>query len=104
MDVTITDGTQYMPRIPYAKYARLKSWRAIQVGYGRSTLYDYEGRGAPTKWKIGLKFFSLGLYKYQADCVGTTIEVLEAAGLDPFSRMITSPRKLMRELERRGHR
>tara|TARA_B100001094_G_scaffold53028_1_gene48531 strand:+ start:959 stop:1273 length:315 start_codon:yes stop_codon:yes gene_type:complete len=104
MDMTVTNGTHYIPLIPYRHLARAKQWKAVKCNYGRTDLGRFEGQGPPSLWKIGLKFFSLGLYRYQDDCIGTTIQVLEHAGLAPFSRTITSPRKLIKELERRGYK
>lgn len=103
MDITIADGTKYIPLIPYCHLAAARGWRCYSVGRLRPDLPRYEGRSAPSKWRILVKVLSLGWVGYAEDCVGTTIEVLEGAGMPAFPRNITTPKKLIHELEKRGY-
>ena len=103
MDVTLADGLIYWPRFAWEKPAGADQIKSVSLGQLPLRLWKYQGQESPTKWKVVVKYVSLGLFRYQGDCVGTTIHALEQVGMEQFPRGITSPKALLRELEKRGY-
>lgn len=104
LDMKIEGGALFWPWLHYSHYAQEQGWKAVTVGVGRPNLPKYEGAPGFSKWKMAVKYLSLGfLDMNQKDCVDIAKEILVNAGQDPFPRSCTTPRGLLKQLRKRGY-
>jgi len=101
LEITLDDRSVFIADLPYKLLHANRRQERYSLAHGRPRLKRWTDQPPPNKWRSVIRYLTYGIIKYDDDCLGVAIQILNEAGMTVPRRIVTPGQ--LRRWARRKH-